>query len=314
MPGRTYICNFVVALQVKITVKKEKIGMRKILFLCAAISIAAVIMIGLFIFFEGYPIIQKVGFFNFIFGQKWSPSEGLYGIFPMIVGTFTITLGALILGVPLSVFTAIFLAEYAPKKFERLINAAIELLTGIPSVIYGLFGMTMIVPVIREIHKSYFGNGASQMQSGYSILAAAIILSIMISPTIISVTRDALKSVERELKAGSLALGATKWQTNWHIVLPTAKSGIIAGIVLGMGRAIGETMAVIMVAGNTVVFPESIFSPVRSLTGNIAIEMAYAAAGNHTQALFGTGMVLFILIMAINAFARRLYVKEVKAK
>jgi len=288
--------------------------MRKILFLCAVLSIAAVIMIGLFVFVEGYPIMHKVGFFNFIFGKVWSPSEGLYGIFPMIVGTFSITLGALILGVPLSIFTAIFLAEYAPKKFERLINPAIELLAGIPSVIYGLFGMTMIVPIIREIQKLYFGRGASQMQSGYSILAAAIILSIMISPTIISVTRDALKSVGRELKAGSLALGATKWQTTWHIVLPKAKSGIIAGIVLGMGRAIGETMAVIMVAGNRVGFPESVFSPVRSLTGNIAIEMAYAAAGDHTHALFGTGIVLFILIIAINAFALRIYGKRVKAK
>ncbi|MDD4569896.1 MAG: phosphate ABC transporter permease subunit PstC [Tepidanaerobacteraceae bacterium] len=288
--------------------------MRKILFLFAALSISAVIMIGIFVFIEGYPIFIKVGLLNFIFGQKWSPSEGLYGILPMIIGTFSTTLGALILSVPLSVFTAIFLVDYAPKKVERLINPAIELLAGIPSVIYGLFGMTMIVPIIREFQKSYFGNGTSQMQSGYSILAAAIILSIMISPTIISVTRDALKSVEHELKAGSLALGATKWQTTWHIVLPTAKSGIIAGIVLGMGRAIGETMAVIMVAGNTVGFPESIFSPVRSLTGNIAIEMAYAAAGDHTQALFGTGIVLFILIMFINGFALRIFGKGVKAK
>jgi phosphate transport system permease protein len=293
---------------------KEIIAMRKILFMCAALSIAAVIMIGLFVFVEGYPLMQKVGFFNFIFGKVWSPSEGLYGILPMIAGTFSITLWALIMGVPLSVFTAIFLAEYAPKKLEKLINPAIELLAGIPSVIYGLFGMTMVVPMIREIQKAYFGNVASQMQSGYSILAASIILSIMISPTIISVTRDSLKSVNRELKEGSLALGATQWQTTWHIVLPEVKSGIIAAIVLGMGRAIGETMAVIMVAGNTVRFPESIFSPVRSLTGNIAIEMAYAAAGDHTQALFGTGIVLFALIMAINAFALRIYGKGVKAK
>lgn len=288
--------------------------MRKILFLCAAVSIAAVIMIGLFVFIEGYPIMQKVGFFNFIFGQKWSPSEGLYGIFPMIIGTFTTTLGALILGVPLSIFTAIFLVEYAPRKVEKLINPAIELLAGIPSVIYGLFGMTMIVPIIREFQKAYFSDVKSQIQSGYSILAAAIILSIMISPTIINITRDALKSVGRDLKEASLALGATRWQTVWHIILPAAKSGIIAGVVLGMGRAIGETMAVIMVAGNTVGFPESIFSPIRSLTGNIAIEIAYAAAGSHTQALFGTGIVLFILIMAINACAMKIYGKGVKAK
>lgn len=286
--------------------------MGKILFISAVLSVAAVIMIGLFVFVEGYPIMHKVGFFNFIFGKLWSPSEGLYGIFPMIVGTFSITLGALILGVPLSIFTAIFLAEYAPKKFERLINPAIELLAGIPSVIYGLFGMTMIVPMIREFQKSFFGRESSQIQSGYSVLSAAIILSIMIAPTIISVAKDAIKSVGRELKAASLALGATQWQTTWHVVLPKAKSGIIAGIVLGMGRAIGETMAVIMVAGNTVGFPKSIFSPVRSLTGNIAIEMAYAAAGDHTQALFATGIVLFTLIMAINAFALRIYSKGVK--
>lgn len=184
--------------------------MRKILFLCAALSMAAVIMIGLFVFIEGYPIMLKVGFFNFIFGQKWSPSESLYGIFPMIIGTFNTTLGAVIIGVPLSIFTAIFLVEYAPKKVKRLINPAIELLAGIPSVIYGLFGMTMIVPMIREFQKAYFGIKQSQIQSGYSILAAAVILSIMISPTIINITRDALKSVGRDLKEGSLALGATK--------------------------------------------------------------------------------------------------------
>ncbi|AEE91129.1 Phosphate ABC transporter, inner membrane subunit PstC [Tepidanaerobacter acetatoxydans Re1] len=288
--------------------------MQKILFLCAALSIAAVIMICLFVFIEGYPIIQKVGFFNFVFGQKWSPSEGLYGILPMIMGTFTTTLGAIVLGVPLSIFTAIFLVEYAPKKVKKLINPAIELLAGIPSVIYGLFGMTMVVPIIREFQKACFGIKQSQIQSGYSILAASIILSIMISPTIINITSDALKSVEHDLKEGSLALGATDWQTTWHIILPTAKSGIIAGVVLGMGRAIGETMAVIMVAGNTVGFPKSIFSPVRSLTGNIAIEMAYAAAGDHMQALFGTGIVLFILIMVINIFALRIYEKGVKVK
>ncbi|NLU10460.1 MAG: phosphate ABC transporter permease subunit PstC [Tepidanaerobacter acetatoxydans] len=288
--------------------------MQKILFLCAALSIAAVIMICLFVFIEGYPIIQKVGFFNFVFGQEWSPSQGLYGILPMIAGTFTTTLGALVLGVPLSIFTAIFLVEYAPKKVKKLINPAIELLAGIPSVIYGLFGMTMVVPIIREFQKACFGIKQSQIQSGYSILAASVILSIMISPTIINITSDALKSVEHDLKEGSLALGATDWQTTWHIILPTAKSGIIAGVVLGMGRAIGETMAVIMVAGNTVGFPKSIFSPVRSLTGNIAIEMAYAAAGDHMQALFGTGIVLFILIMVINVFALRIYEKGVKVK
>ncbi len=288
--------------------------MQKILFLCAALSIAAVIMICLFVFIEGYPIIQKIGFFNFVFGQKWSPSEGLYGILPMIIGTFTTTLGAIVLGVPLSIFTAIFLVEYAPKKVKKLINPAIELLAGIPSVIYGLFGMTMVVPIIREFQKACFGIKQSQIQSGYSILAASIILSIMISPTIINITSDALKSVKHDLKEGSLALGATDWQTTWHIILPTAKSGIIAGVVLGMGRAIGETMAVIMVAGNTVGFPKSIFSPVRSLTGNIAIEMAYAAAGDHMQALFGTGIVLFILIMVINILALRIYEKGVNVK
>ncbi len=288
--------------------------MQKILFLCAALSIAAVIMICLFVFIEGYPIIQKIGFFNFVFGQEWSPSQGLYGILPMIAGTFTTTLGALVLGVPLSIFTAIFLVEYAPKKVKKLINPAIELLAGIPSVIYGLFGMTMVVPIIREFQKACFGIKQSQIQSGYSILAASIILSIMISPTIINITSDALKSVKHDLKEGSLALGATDWQTTWHIILPTAKSGIIAGVVLGMGRAIGETMAVIMVAGNTVGFPKSIFSPVRSLTGNIAIEMAYAAAGDHMQALFGTGIVLFILIMVINILALRIYEKGVNVK
>lgn len=286
--------------------------MKKILFICAALSITSVMLIGLFVFIEGYPIFTKVGFFNFVFGQKWSPSDNLYGIFPMICGTLATTLGALILGVPLSIFTAIFLSEYAPKKAERLITPAVELLAGIPSVIYGLFGMTMLVPLIRELQKAH--PSTNQIQSGYSVLAASIILAIMISPTIINMAKDALKSVPNDFKEGSLSLGATKWQTTWHITLPAAKSGIIAGTVLGMGRAIGETMAVIMVAGNTVKFPDSIFSPIRTLTGNIAIEMAYAEAGTHTQALFGTGIILFIMIILTNIFASRIYRKDAAAK
>ncbi|HHV39644.1 MAG TPA: phosphate ABC transporter permease subunit PstC, partial [Tepidimicrobium sp.] len=265
--------------------KKDKI-LELILFFCALISLSMILLMGLFVLKEGYPIMEKVGVKNFLLGKKWSPSSDIYGIFPMILGTVAITVGALILGVPTSVMTAVFLTEFVPKKMEKLLNPAIELLAGIPSVIYGLFGMTTIVPLVREFEKTYFYQKGREIQSGYSLFAAVIILSIMISPTIINISKDALKAVDKELKEGSLALGATQWETIRQVVIPSAKSGIFAGVVLGMGRAIGETMAVIMVAGNSIKIPNSIFSPIRTLTSNIAIEISYASEGNHTEALF----------------------------
>lgn len=282
--------------------KMEKIY-EKAFFISAGLSFIIMILMALFILGEGYPIIGKVGLFNFISGMKWKPSTGSFGIFPMIVGTMAVTLGSLLLGVPFSILAAIFLAEYAPQKISRIVNTAIELLAGIPSVIFGLFGMTTVVPAIRRIGMRFLKD--PEAMSGFSMLAAIIILSIMISPTIINISRDALKALPREIKEGSLALGATHWQTIESILLPAAKPGILAGIILGMGRAIGETMAVIMVAGNATKLPSSIFSPIRTLTSNIAIEMPYAAAGSHVQALFGCGIVLFAIIVVLNAVAMR---------
>jgi phosphate transport system permease protein len=287
----------------------------KLLLLCASSSVAVLLLIVIFISFCGFPIIMEIGLKEFVFGITWEPSLRSFGILPMLEGTIITTFGALIISVPLSVFTAIFLVEFAPLKIAKIISQAVELLAGIPSVIYGLFGMTMIIPVIQVVEKKFFTHKvSSQPQSGYGILAVVIILSIMIAPTIINISKDALKSVPQELKEGSLALGATHWQTVEYIVVPSAKSGILASVILGMGRAIGETMAVIMVAGNTVQLPKSIFSPVRTLTSNIAVEIAYAEAGAHTQALFATGIVLFMLIIIINSIVICFMGKRAKLK
>lgn len=284
--------------------RKQEKFYTSLLGLSACIFLISFVLIGFFIFINGYPIISEGGLKAFLFGMEWSPSANKFGIFPMLVGSLAVTFGALLLGVPFSLLTAIFLAEYAPKKALSVINPAIELLAGIPSVIYGLFGMTTVVPIIRSLEKMLMADGAAGAPAtGFSLLAAMIILSIMIAPTIINIAVDALQAVPRELKEGSLALGATMWQTVRQVLLPVARSGIFAGIILGMGRAIGETMAVIMVAGNTVLLPTSLFSPVRTLTSNIAIEIGYAAQGAHTQALFGTGIVLFVLIVLLNIVA-----------
>ncbi|HHP51574.1 MAG TPA: phosphate ABC transporter permease subunit PstC [Moorella mulderi] len=286
-----------------------------LLFISALISVVAVFMIALFVFLEGYPIIQKEGLGNFLLGREWRPVAGIFGIFPMIVGSLVVTLGALVLGVPVSLATAVFLAEFAPKRADMILRPGIELLAGIPSVIYGLFGMTTVVPAIRFIETHYLAHKLPpQMQSGYSVLAAAIILAIMISPTIIAISEDALRAVPRHLKEASLALGATHWQTVVKVLIPTARSGILASIILGMGRAIGETMAVIMVVGNNVLIPTSIFSPCRTLTSNIAIEAAYAAEGPHMQALFATGIVLFVIIIILNLIALRVAGREVMSR
>ncbi len=281
---------------------KEK-AYEKILLVSAFVSVIIIILIGGFIFKEGLPLINKVGLFEFLLGKEWHPTDGVFGIFPMIVGTFAVTFGALILGVPLGVATAIFLAEFAPPRVSRIVRPAVELLAGIPSVVYGLFGMVIVNQILMTIERTYLANILRpEYQRGYSILSASIILAIMILPTVINISEDAIRSVPREFKEASLALGATEWQTIYKVLIPAASSGIIAAVVLGMGRALGETMAVIMVAGNTVAIPDSIFAPVRTLTGNIAIEMGYAA-GDHVKALFATGIVLFIIIMALNTLA-----------
>lgn len=271
---------------------KEKLSER--VFLLIALSTLSVLaLITVFIFIKGIPIIAKVGIINFVFGMKWAPSQGAYGIFPMIVGSVSVTIGAAIVGVPIAICCSIFLAEYAPAKLRNVFRPAIQLLAAIPSVVYGFWGVLFVVPMIRN----YLGG------PGLSILAGSIILGIMILPTIISITEVSLLALPRHYKDGALALGLTQWQTIHSLLLPAAKSGIVAAVILGLGRAIGETMAVIMVLGNAVALPESVLDPVRTLTTNIGIEMGYAS-GEHQQALFATGIVLFVIIMILNATAQ----------
>lgn len=274
-----------------------------LLLLSALTSILVVILVGFFVFLQGYPLLSKSGFFPFLLGGNWSPGEGDFGILPMVAGTFAVTLGALLVGVPLGVTTAIFLAEYAPAGIGIWTRRAVELLAGIPSVVYGLFGMTIIVPLVRHVAVNWFGDMlAPEMKTGYGIISASLVLAIMILPTIVSISEDALRAVPGEYREGSYALGVPRWETIIHCLLPAARSGIITGVVLGMGRAIGETMAILMVSGNAPALPGSIFSPVRTLSGNIGLEMAYAS-GEHAQALFATGVVLFLVIMLLNSFA-----------
>jgi len=271
---------------------KEKLSGR--IFLAVALStLSALAVITVFIFIKGLPIIGKVGVLDFVFGMKWAPSEGAFGIFPMIVGSVAVTLGAVIIGVPVALCCSVFLAEFAPVWMRNLFRPAIQLLAGIPSVVYGFWGVIFIVPFIRD----YLGG------PGLSILAGSVILAIMILPTIISISEVSILALPRYYKEGALALGLTHWQTIRSLLVPAAKSGIVAAVILGIGRAIGETMAVIMVLGNAVALPESILDPVRTLTTNIGIEMGYAS-GEHQEALFATGVVLFIIIMILNATAQ----------
>lgn len=256
----------------------------------SAISVLAVITI--FIFEQGTPIMFKYGFKNFLLGQDWYPSEKSFGLFPMIVGSLMVTLGALIIGVPLGLASAIFLTEFSNRRLARILKPFIELLAGIPSVVYGFIGLMFLIPFIRE----------NLGGPGLSVLASSIILGVMILPTVTSIAIDSIRAVPDSFREGSIALGATKWQTVKMVILPAARSGIVAGVVLGMGRAIGETMAVIMVAGNAAAIPDSILAPVRTLTSNIALEMAYAS-GEHRQALFATGVILFVIIMILNTIA-----------
>ena len=267
---------------------KEKIW-KKIFFLTAAFSILSVLLICIFLFANGIPAIKEIGFFDFLFGKKWKPGSDLYGIFSMIIGTIYVTAGTIIFGVPAGLFTAIFLAEFCPKKLHKVLKHAIDLLAGIPSVVYGFFALMVIVPFVRDV---FGGNGSS-------VLSASILLGIMILPTIISVSESAILAVPSSYYEGARALGASHERSVFFTVVPAAKSGIFAGIILGIGRAAGETMAVIMVAGNQARIPDSILKGVRTLTANIVIEMGYAT-DLHRQALIATGVVLFVFIMIIN--------------
>lgn len=268
---------------------KTETLIEKLLVVCAGISILAIILITLFIFVRGFPLIMKIGLSDFIFQPEWNPTKGIFGILPMIAGSLTVTLASLFWAVPLGLIAAVFLAEIAPRQTGRIIGNMVELLAGIPSVVYGFFGLIVIVPFIRN----YLG------ENGLSILAGAVVLGIMILPTIITISRDSILAVPDEYKEGSLALGATHYQTISKVIIPAARSGIITSVILGMGRAIGETMAVVMVTGNASIMPGSLLAPVRTMTSTIVLEMGYAS-GDHQTALFAIGMILFIFIVALN--------------
>lgn len=270
--------------------RKEKV-FEVVFLIVACISILAVACICIFLFVNGIPAMGKIGFGNFLGGTVWKPGNDKYGIFPMIIGSIYITGGAVVLGVPVGIFAAVFLAKYCPKGIYKIVKPATELLAGIPSVVYGFFGLMVLVPFVRMI----FHNKTD----GMSILTASFLLGIMILPTIIGVAETSIRAVNESYFEGALALGATKEASIFRCVIPAAKSGILAGVVLGIGRAIGETMAVVMIAGNQPRIPGSILEGVRTLTTNVVLEMGYAT-GLHREALIATGVVLFVFILIIN--------------
>ena len=262
----------------------------EILFMMAAlVCIIAVAVICFFLFKNGIPAMAEIGFFDFVFGMKWKPGNELFGIFPMIIGSVIVTALSILMGVPIGILGTIFMVFYCPEKIYKMLKPLIDLLAGIPSIVYGFFGLVVIVPLMQ----SWFGG------SGKSVLAASILLGIMILPTIISVAESSLRAVPTAYYEGALALGASHERSIFHTVLPAAKSGVVAGVILGVGRSIGETMAVSMVAGNQPVIPESLFKGVRTLTANIVLEMGYAA-DLHREALIATAVVLFVFILLIN--------------
>ena len=264
--------------------------MKIVFMLSGAVSILAVLMICFFLFSEGLPTIGEIGVGNFLTGTVWKPLENQFGIFPMIIGSIYVTAGAIVIGVPIGLLCAIFMAKFCPKGLYKIMKPAIELLAGIPSIVYGFFGLMVIVPAMQQLT----GTG------GKGVLTASIMLGIMILPTIISVSESSIRAVPDSYYEGALALGATHERSVFFTTVPAAKSGIMAGIILGIGRALGETMAVVMVAGNQPVVPASLTSGVRTLTSNIVIEMGYAAKGMHRDALIATAVVLFVFILIIN--------------
>lgn len=267
-----------------------KEGAARVVFaLAAALSILAVGLICVFLFANGVPAMIEIGIPDFLLGTTWRPANDIYGIFPMIIGSIYVTAGALIFGVPAGLLTAIFLSRFASAKVAAFLKPGVELLAGIPSVVYGFFGLMIIVPFIR----------LNAPGNGLSLLAASILLGIMILPTVITVAKNALDAVPQSYYEGALALGATHERSVLRVLVPAAISGIMAGVVLGIGRAIGETMAVVMVAGNQPIIPASIFDGVRTMTANIVLEMGYAA-DLHRGALIATGVVLFVFILMIS--------------
>ena len=267
---------------------KER-GMKTVFLLAACTSILAVALICIFLFLNGFSAIGKIGLADFLLGRQWKPLNDIYGIFPMIVGSIYVTAGAMLIGVPIGLLCAVFLAEFCPPAVYRIVKPAVDLLAGIPSVVYGFFVLMVIVPIMQDL----FG------VSGKNMITASVLLGLMILPTIIGVSEAAIRAVPESYYEGALALGATRERSVFAAVLPAAKSGILAGVVLGIGRAIGETMAVIMVAGNQPVIPGSLLSGVRTMTANIVMEMGYAT-GLHREALIATAVVLFVFILIIN--------------
>ncbi|MDK0684474.1 phosphate ABC transporter permease subunit PstC [Clostridium perfringens] len=270
----------------------------KIFLISASVAVISLLLIIGFVFYKGLRpfIVEGYSFWDFIFGTQWIPSANKYGILPMIVASLGATIGALLIGVPVGILTSIFIAEIAPKRISKIMSGAVELLAGIPSVLYGVFGLAVIVPTIQDVFN---------LPKGQSLLAVIIVLAIMMLPTVITVSETAIRAVPNAYKEGSLALGASKTETIFKVIVPAAKSGIMTGVVLGIGRAIGETMAVILVAGNTPVIPSSIMDSVRPLTTNIALEMGYAF-GTHQEMLFATGVVLFTFILILNLVLSKL--------
>ncbi|MBU5308481.1 phosphate ABC transporter permease subunit PstC [Clostridioides mangenotii] len=270
----------------------------------ALLGVACLFLIIGFVFFMGLKpfIIEGYSFIEFIFGSKWIPSAEKFGILPMIVASLFGTMRALLIGVPIGILTAVYIAELAPKKVSKVVSSAIELLAGIPSVLYGIFGIVVIVPAIQNIFN---------IPKGQTLLAVIIVLSIMVLPTIVSVSETAIRAVPKEYKEGSLALGASHIETIFKVILPAAKSGLLSAVVLGLGRALGETMAIILVAGNLAILPSSVLDSVRPLTTNIALEMGYAY-GVHQEMLFATGAVLFVFILVLNLILNKISNKMVK--
>lgn len=263
--------------------------MQIVFFVAACTSVLAVALICIFLFANGIPAIAKIGIPDFLLGQKWKPSNNLYGILPFILGSIYVTAGSIVIGVPLALLLSVFLAFYCPKRLYPVLKTMVNLMAGIPSVVYGFFGLVMIVPLMRQITG----------KDGSTMLTASILLGIMILPTVTGVTESALRSVPMSYYEGALALGATHERSVFCTIFPAAKSGIMAGVVLGIGRSIGETMAVIMVAGNQTWMPQGLLKGVRTMTTNIVMEMGYAA-DVHREALIATGVVLFVFILIIN--------------
>ncbi|MCD8370770.1 MAG: phosphate ABC transporter permease subunit PstC [Clostridiales bacterium] len=269
---------------------KAKEQMMHIVFLISACaSIFCVAMICVFLFANGIPGMAKIGIFKFLAGTTWKPGNNIFGILPMILGSIYVTAGAIVVGVPIGILTAVFMSKFCPRGLYKIVKPAIDLLAGIPSVVYGFFGMVVIVPVMSAL----FGG------SGKSMATASVLLGIMILPTIIGVSESAINAVPESYYEGSLALGASHERSVFFATLPAAKSGILAGVILGVGRAIGETMAVIMVAGNQARMPKGLFEGVRTMTANIVLEMGYAT-DLHREALIATAVVLFVFILIIN--------------